>query len=284
MGLKLIYKNDFGIVTMHGTTQGDIRICKLEGLGIALSEYTTAVYTGQKGQHTLFKRALPRSITMSLEVTGNNTASVARTAINVLSRSGTLFIEDKNIDRRIFCNQVQIPDMEKVLKGKIFTFAVQFVCDNPYFEDKTDTVLPLYQRAKMLSTPFSLPCVFGEITAGAQIENNGDMEIEPQITICYPNTIENAENATITNRTTGKSICLDYAPLAKDVVTIDVKNRKITSSINGNIINCLSDTTFLGDFVLVRGTNHITVDLGDVTSGFTIECRYSNNYQEAVIV
>ena len=283
MSLTLTYKNDFGAVTINSTGKGAVRLCGIDGLGIASNEYITAVYTGQDGQSTLSARALPRRITLALEITGNNVSDVTRDTLKVLSRQGMLYIESETLSRRIQCNQVQIPDIDRILKGKISTIAVQFVCDNPYFEDGEDTVLPLYGRYKKLETPFSMPCVFGEIIAGAQIENVGDLDVEPQITLYYPDLLENAENVTVTNTTTGKSICLDYAPKAGDIVVIDVKSRTITSSASGNLLNYISADTFLGDFVLKRGINRISVSIGDVTSGFAVQCRYSNLYQEAVI-
>ena len=283
MSLTLTYKNDFGTVTINGTGKGAVRLCGIDGLGIASNEYITAVYTGQDGQSTLSARVLPRCITLALEVTGDNFAKTLKDTLKVLSRQGMLYIESENLSRRIQCNQVQIPDVDRILKGKISTIAVQFVCDNPYFEDSEDIVLPLYGRYKGLETPFSMPCVFGEIIAGAQIENVGDLDVDPQITLYYPDLLENAENVTVVNTTTGKGICLDYAPQAGDIVVIDVKSRTITSSKSGNLLNYISADTFLGDFVLKRGINQISVSLGDVTSGFAVQCRYSNLYQEAVI-
>jgi phage-related protein len=169
------------------------------------------------------------------------------------------------------------------VKGEIATFAVQFVCDSPYFEDGEDRVVPLYRRTKGLSTPFALPRSFGEIVAGGLVENKGNIPLEPIITIYYPNALEGVDGITIKNETTGKGITLDYSPEGEDTVVIDVKNRKITSKIAGSLLNNISDDTFLGDFVLERGNNEISVDLGNVAKGFSIECKFSNLYSEAVI-
>ncbi|MBR5155158.1 MAG: phage tail family protein [Clostridia bacterium] len=284
MSLTLTYKNDIGTVTMSGGGRGDVRICSLEGLGPVSNEYIVAVYSGHNGQSTISSRALARSITVALEIISENISSIMPKILRVLSRSGTLYINDYNVDRKIECSQVQVPDVTRVLKGKISTFAVQFVCDNPYFEDGENTVVPLYKRTKLLSNPFTMPCMFGEIVTGAEIEILGIDDVEPVITMYYPDALGGVENITIANETTGKSICLNYAPQVDDTVVIDVKKRNITSSKAGNLINYLSNDTFLGDFVLKGGINIISVDLGDVTSGFTVECRYSNRYMEAVIV
>ena len=283
--MTLTYKNELGTVTMQGGgSTSPLRVTAIEGLGLVAREYNTAVYSGYDGQETFDSRAVARSITIALEIIGTNILSELRNVRDVFSQSGTLYIKDTDLDRRIKCNQIYLPDVTRVLKGQISTFVVQFTCDSPYFEDAADTSVPLYGRTKLLSSPFTLPCAFGEIVAGANIEIVGNVSVEPIITMYYPDALEGVETITITNQTTGKSIVLNYTPADDDTVTIDVRNRKITSSQNGNIISCLSNNTFLGDFVFKRGINIISVDMGDVTSGFTIECQYNNLYNEAVIV
>ncbi|MBR4957028.1 MAG: hypothetical protein IKZ31_04655, partial [Lentisphaeria bacterium] len=48
------------------------------------------------------------------------------------------------------------------------------------------------------------------------------------------------------------------------------------SSVSGNIMRCLSHDTFLGNFILEKGVNVISVDLKNIPSDFTADCRYSN--------
>ncbi len=285
MGLTITYKDELGTVTMQGGgCDCPLRITAIEGLGLVAREYNSAVYSGYDGQQTLGSRAAARSITLALEVQSRNAAECVRDALRVFGQSGMLYIKNEDLDRRIYCSQVQIPDVTRVLRGNIATFAVQFVCDNPFFEDADDTVVPLYRRTKLLKSPFVLPAVFGEIVLGGNIEIKGTTSVEPVISIYYPKALEGVESIILTNQTTGKSVQLDYAPCANETVTIDIKNRKVDSSLNGNLINYLTKDTFLGDFVLARGKNIISVNVGDVTSGFTIECKYNNLYSEAVIV
>lgn len=284
MGLELRYTNDLGEVVIYGDGQGSVRLCGFEGFGPVDNEYNSVVYAGYDGQETISQRAIARTITMALELNCNNKAKMAKNIFEVLSKPGVLYINSQNLDRRISCTQTKVSDIKRVLKGQITTFAVQLICDSPYFEDAKDTVVPLYQRTKLLSTPFALPTMFGDIVIGSTIEILGTASVEPTITMYYPKELSGAENITITNKTTGKAIVLDYAPKADEVVTIDVKKRKIIGSISGNIINCLSTDTFLGDFVLKRGLNVLTIDAGDVSSGFLVKCTYNNLYGEAVII
>ena len=284
MGLTLKYKNNLGTVLMQGGGQeSPLRVTGIDGIGLVHREYNTAVYSGYDGQETLGSRTLARSITVAVEVVDKAAVQVMRHAFDVLSQGGKLYIKDGNLERCITCNQVHVTETNRILRGQILTFAVQFICDSPFFEDAYDTVVPLYKRIKLLETPFALPAMFGEIILGGSIEIKGALSVEPIITIHYPTKLEGTESIVLTNGTTGKSVRLDYAPSADETITIDIKNRKVTSSINGNIINYISRDTFLGDFVLIKGINTISVNVGDITSDFTIECRYNNLYNEAVI-
>ena len=285
MGLTLKYKNNLGTVLMQGGGQeSPLRVTGIDGVGLVTREYNTAVYSGYDGQETLGSRTLARSITVAVEVADKAAVQVVRHALDVLSQGGKLYIKDENLERCITCNQVHVTETNRILRGQILTFAVQFICDSPFFEDAYDTVVPLYKRIKLLETPFTLPAMFGEIILGGSIEIKGALSVEPIITIHYPTKLEGTESIVLTNGTTGKSVRLDYAPSADETITIDIKNRKVTSNINGNIINYISRDTFLGDFVLIKGINTISVNVGDITPDFTIECRYNNLYNEAVIV
>ena len=283
--LTITYTNSNGTVKMQGGgASSPLRITEIDGLGLTEREYSVAVYANYDGQNTFNSRAVARTITIALELCGKDISAIIRSAINVFSKSGTLRITDEHTDRKITCHQVQMPELSRVLKGQILAFVIQFVCDSPFFEDAEDSILPLYQREKLISSPFSLPCMFGKITAGANIEIRGGISVEPIISIYCPQAFEGVENIIVSNETTGKVIKLDYAPSDNEKIVIDVKNRKITSSKNGNIINYLTEDTFIGDFVLAPGLNILTVNIGDTTSGFAIECQYNNLYNEAVII
>lgn len=285
MSLTLRYENELGTVVMcGGGSTSFLRITAIEGLGLVTREYNTAVYSGYDGQETLSSKAVARSITVALELASTSAAERIREVLRVFGSAGMLYIEEGSVKRRIYCSQVQLSDITRVLRGQIGTFAVQLVCDNPFFEDAEDTVVALYKKTKRLSTPFTLPTDFGTLTLGGRIEIKGAVSVEPIITLYYPLALAAEESVTLTNETTGKRIRLDYAPQQGDTVTLDIKNRKVLSTVGGNLISRLSDDSFLGDFVLTRGINVISVDVGDVTAGFTVECRYNNLYSEAVVV
>lgn len=284
MSVMIKYKNSYGTVDISGNSQNTIRLIDADGFGVADREYISAIYSGYDGQETVASRVLPRNITLRAEICDGDISDIAAKTLRILREPGWLYIQNDRMDRRIYCNQVKIPDPVRILKGRISELAVQFVCDNPYFEDGCERTVPLYMRTKELGTPFTLPAVFGTTIMGASVNNVGDFTIEPCIYINCPKELKNAETVILTNNTTGARIVLEYAPMAGDRITLDIKNRKIVSSFTGNLLNNLSDDTFLGDFVLVKGINDLSLFVGNVQSQFTVECKYSNIYCEAVIV
>lgn len=284
MGLLIKYRNSLGTIEMCGDRGKEIRVTSLEGMGPAEKEYDVAIFSGYDGQETISSRALPRYITIGMEFFSRNQAELVKNTLKILSQPGYLIIEDGNFSRRIFCNQIKAPAPERILRGQISTLVVQFICDNPYFEDGQESGTSLYRRTKNLFGKFSLPRVFGETATGETINNVGVFPIEPIIAINCLKKLDKEETVIIANKTTGKSIKFTYAPKGNDEIIIDIKNRTIISNTLGNLINNLSDDSFLGDFVLVLGKNDISVSVGNVSSGFAVECRFSNLYDEAVIV
>ena len=97
---------------------------------------------------------------------------------------------------------------------------------------------------------------------------------------------EDGEDATqgikIKNHTTGQHMKLDYVPVAEEVITVDIPNRKVTSSINGSILTAISRKTFLSDFWLAEGVNDIEVTNYNAGAAISAVCRYDNQYVEAV--
>lgn len=282
--LSLKYKNQAGEICFSGGGDSPLRITAINGLSLAEREYTSASYAGYDGQETVSARFLPRTITISGDVLSVCARDVLRNMINVLADGGYLYITDGDVRRRIFCNQTIFPDAERILRGKLATFAVQFVCDNPFFEDAEDTELALYRRTKNLASPFALPIMFGETVAGATIFVDGRGGIEPIITLHFSKDIESESAIMISNITTGETIELKHSPVSGEEITIDIKNRTAISSVSGNVLKSLTDESFLGRFMLEAGKNEISVSAGAVTLGITVKCTYNNKFLECVVI
>ena len=283
MKLKLSYKNCRGTAELCGSSS-PFHVTDILGLGLPEREYVTATYSGYDGQETLFSSCFARSITVSGDIVSQNLRADLINAMDIMSAPGYLYIESGDINRRIYCNQTIFPEAERILRGKICTFAIQFVCDSPFFENTEDTSVALYSRSKELSTPFSLPSVFGTTVAEATITLKSRNRVEPIIRILCPSELSDTTSIVINNLTGGKKIELLYTLSTGEEIVIDIKNRTVTSSVNGNIINCLSDDTFLSDFCFEEFTNNISATVGDINAGIFIECIYNDRYSEALLV
>ena len=66
------------------------------------------------------------------------------------------------------------------------------------------------------------------------------------------------------------------------MIEINIGDRTITSSKNGNIISKISDDTFLSDFNLKKGANLINVLNYNPNETLKVECIFNNSYVEAV--
>lgn len=284
MSIKLTYKNQYGTVEMNGGGEHPIRITDIRGLGAVEREYTAVSYAGCDGQETVSSRALPRSITVSGDICAESAEDELRRIIGVLCREGYLTVADGGMCCRIYCNQTVFPDAERILRGRITSFAVQFVCDDPYFGDAEEISQPLYTRKKNLKTVFTLPRPFGMVTNGETVTNLGLREAEPIIRIYTPQSSTGEESIIITNETTSKYIKLTMQCTEGDTITIDVKRRTAVSEKLGSLEDKLSDDTFLGDFVLIGGKNRITVQIGDASRDAVCECVWTNRYDSAAVV
>lgn len=287
--LKFIYSNSYGTVTFYGGGSHSFLIREYEGLSLIERDYSTTTYAEEDGQDTLYSRAMPRAVTISADVIDKDAGKILRDAIKVLGREGYLYVTDGDFERRIYCNQVTIADPERVLRGQISSFVVQFVCDNPYFEDTEETTRIIYGREKNITTPFTLPRAFALINKGAYVYNYGDKAAEPKIIITCNETLSESSYVDISLTTSAGTISLrinDYTPISGDVITIDIKERTVTGTKSGDLINKLSDASFLKDFVIRPSpeSNYISVAIKNVTTDIGVECKYRTLYNEAVVI
>ena len=282
--LTMKYKNERGEVILAGGGSSVFRVTAAEGLGLCEKDCQTVIYAGYDGQETVSSRYAARCITVSGDISSSAAAEELRRAADVLCGEGYLYVLDGDMRRRIYCKSTVFPDVGLILRGRLASFAVQFMCDSPFFEDAEDMVAAVYARLKNIAKPFTLPCMFGETVTGADVTVRTRRGVEPCVRIYCAKTLENAETLKIENETTGKSLTFTHTPTAGETIVIDVKGRTAESSVSGSIIGSLTDDSYLNEFRLEYGTNRITAEIGGVSLGLTVECVYNNCYEEAMII
>lgn len=151
----------------------------------------------------------------------------------------------------------------------VLPFILYFNIYNFYWQSSNEIIQNIYKRADLVGNQFTLPAMFTSRTNKATIVNDGDEETFGIYTIICNQPIESLK---LSNNTTGKFVQFNYDMQIGETVTIDNEKHKITSSINGDIINNVSsDTSFFG---LVCGSNEIEC----IATGVTVVLNYRNKY------
>lgn len=321
--LHITYQNNNGTLEFRGGKgRNSWRIIEIDGLGLATKSFNTAEYPGSVGQRTLSETLSARTISIQCDVssikscyggTQNNRWEISK-ALKILNEPGTMLISDGCRTRKITARCVEAVQGER--HGGYVIFAMQFVCDYPYFEDKKTKTIPLFKVEKLLggttrwytekkeeyedekdrkllsesieSGKFKLPCMFTRRTSNANVINLGDVDTEPIIRVSLGGNADDGTNGAfgtlvINNESTKQSIELNLQNTEKiTTVTLDIPNRKIYSQDNQNLIHYLSPSSFLSDFWLKKGQNQISV-LNNMSEFCTVVCEFSNKYVEAVI-
>ena len=261
-----------------------MRCLKIEGLNIPQKEMNVVGYVGESGQTTISKKDSARTITISGDlIGGKNQLAYAN---RVLYYEGHLVLMFDQKVRKIKCKCTSFPDPERF--GRDFKrIVVQFICDKPEFTDFENTVVRISRRKNNTDlvlnndqiTGFSSPMIYTTRTTEADVYNSGDLDCEP---IFYITAQTNGTGISIFNDTTEQHITLNYSISQGETVTIDIDKRKITNNNGDNLINFISNDTFLSDFWLKKGVNHLRVYKDDDNLNMVVTCEYSNKYVEGV--
>ena len=275
--IRLYYESEYGKLQLNDNF---IKCLQIEGLNFPEKEINVVGYVGESGQTTISKKDMARTITISGDlVGGKNQLAYAN---RVLYYDGHLvFTFDQKV-RKIACKCTSFPDPERF--GKDFKrIVMQFICDKPEFTDFVNTRVFAFGRTNEVLTKFTLksgvPCVFTSSTYETDVYNSGDLNCEP---IFYITVERSGANITIYNDTTGQHITLNYSFTEGETVIIDIDKRTIKNTDDANLINYISDDTFLSEFWLQKGINRLRLTKGTPALGVSIICEFSNKYIEAV--
>lgn len=279
--MNITFENKFGKITMAGGGQTSAwKIKEITGLGIPEKSYTFNTYAGAAGQELSTVSVLARTITVNVDIDCRKPQPSMSRAARILNADGTLIVHHGTKHRTISCRCVSFTKNEK--KTAFFEGVLQFVADNPYFHDCREQKVVISHRVDKLALPFTLPAVFSTRVSEADLVVSGDAASEPVICLvgADPENTDYADNSvTIQNTVTGNFVKLNYKISCGEQVVIDIPNRTITSNMQENMFRYLSDDSFLNQFVLQSGANHVVCTTNVRVNAY---CVYQNNYLEAM--
>lgn len=280
MGNKIYFENDHGKVDMLLGGTGPVRISALSGFGNPEKTYSAVTFAGKAGQQTTGAVANARTMVISGDISGDR--SKAEQMLKIMYGPGRLTLDFDNKKREIYCNQTNLS--LGVRKGGYTSFVLTLVADEVYFTDTYETRTAIFERKNMLYGDIVFPCVFTRKNTEATAENFGEINVEPVIYIYnYADNPDKGENnIVIENITTGQKITLETGMTKNECITIDIKNRKVTSSARGDILNLISDDTFLSNFWLTSGKNQLRAKHGNSGEDISVNLSYRSNYREGI--
>lgn len=276
--MKLIYKSEGGYAKMGAGEKA--RIIKAEGFSIPQKDFETVSYASEDGFFTVAEWDMPRTITLSGDIFGGE-REIADFS-KPFYYPGELFVESGELRRKISCLCISFEDIKRRKGSKINSFALQLRCDSPYFTDQNETEAAVASYENLVTKDFTLPCVFTKMIGRGKIFNGGEKKTYPKVEITgFSDGKE--EGIFALNETTGAMIEICRSLSAGEKITIDTENRKITSSLFGDITSHLSAVSSLEDFYLTTGENVISVKTLDTTQQISGKVIFRRLYLSAVI-
>lgn len=276
--MKLIYENEFGACTMTGDGAGAMAITEITGLSYPEQNVTCYTYAGTPGQVVGAVQELARTITIGLDIHKKRLGMDIHAIAKIFSHPGTLTVINKRFAKKISCRFVSFTKKER--EDAIVSAVVQLVADNPYFHDTEHMSGQLLKREKLLSSPFTLPCVLSTRALQAVVFVEGDAPSEPVITITATEDAgEDATEIILQNETTGAKLVFSYRLSMGEELVVDIASRTICSNKTENMYPYLLRDSFLNQFTLPCGKNIISCK---TAAPVYITLRYDNNYGEAM--
>lgn len=278
------FYNETGSIDFGGGASGsNWKVTGADGLAFCGRTFTHAKYAGQDGQKTTSVTVNARTITLSGDVfCGDGFSKEFKSAMTVLEEEGIIEVRTGLGTRLIKARCSDFRDSGR--KGQYMLFVVQFICDDPYFEDADKTEIAIYKQRPLLDNSFTFPGKFSERISRRNIVYEGTREAEPVFFISIDEGVEGENQLVIHNHTSGEKLTFNYGGVFGDFITVDIKSRKIYNQDGESLLKYLADDSFFDGFHLFPGDNDIEVINRNVNTGITVDCRYANRYSEAVYI
>lgn len=278
------FYNETGSITFGGgRSASSWRLTNAEGLTLVGKSFKTARYANQDGQETTSVTSNARTITLSGDITiGDNFAVEYASAIATLENAGWLEITTACGVRRIAAQCCDFRQGDR--KGRYLIFTVQFICDNPFFEDVSAEETVIFHKLPLMDDSFEFPGMFSQRISKSNLEYAGNMKTEPIFFIEINEGTQGDNVLSMYNHTSGETLKFNYAAAMGECITVDVVNRKIYNADGENLLKYLADDSFFDGFHLYPGVNEIEVINNNMNTGITVLCRYTNKYSEAVLI
>ena len=275
------FSNEMGEFSLYGSMNDGFGVCSVSGLEMLEPVRTLNSYSKEDGMIENTRQYKQRIITISGDLkVDDKFFERVRKMVRVLSIPSSLEIVNKEKKRKITVNAATITRGE--INNSFQNFVIQLSCDYPHFSDISKIKTPIFKRNNLLKMDSVLPMILSERRSEGTVLNVGDIKIYPVVIITKKDDALRDSEIIIANQTTNKEIVIKKEMKKDEEIIVDIKNRTITSNIDGNILADLSLYSRLSDFWCCCGQNVISVFLGAQQSGMEVWVEYVAEYLEAI--
>jgi Phage tail protein len=256
-----------------------------EGFFMPPVEYNDEAAPLRQGSFMTSIRFAPRMVNLKLHFTDVNEVALRQKirsymrAFNPLDADGRIrVLAPDGREVELFCRyvgQFEGKETPSTTGQTWFAAVAEFRSFDPFFFDRSPTTLNFTTTATpgtFLNDQFLPLNIVGEtVFSEFSIDNDGDVECFPEITIVGP-----GNNPIITNKTTGKKIALTYSVPSGNSIIIDTYKRTVVDNYGTNLYSTLSTDSSL--WTLARGMNSIRVEMGTTDENSSITFSYKRRY------
>lgn len=266
-------------IEFDGSGEGAASVISVSGFEGVSKRYHTVRYVGMPGQITVSESVLPRVITVTGDICVKNSRPFSEYC-TFFTEKGELYVSKGTVKKKIAYKPVIFRMTEQ--KGDFILFELKILCDFPYFSDWTSSFSDIYKRIDKVTGAFSLPMVFTERRTSLDVINKGQVECQPVVVVeCVESGVYSG-GIHIKNESTGKSLVLLTNMKKGEKITLDVKNRTISSDMRDNCYGILSGKCTLANFLLRKGVNSIVVENENQEETVKASLCFDNLYTEAM--
>lgn len=258
-----------------------LNFADLNSIGAAFDEVQPV---GADGSFTGGGVFLKKLIPIEGHIIGNSIQDIEqyRSALSMamnVHRDGTLIAElESGSKKKIRCRPNNAPNYP-VIFGLSQSFTCELQCDNPYWLDFQETIVPIGQIIPQWHFPFTPPVTFGYAVANADIINNTSIDIPLRIEV-----LSQATLIEINNITTGESfeIAAEIAEGHKMIIDGNICEITILNMFDGTTINATNKLVAGSRFITLRpGVNKIEL-INGITETIPLSYIIYNNHSIAV--
>lgn len=271
----------YGKFMLHGN--GRNKITKIDGVGVCPTpSYQTTEYASSDGVTELSKKDMARTVTISGVFIDNDNRDMCKKLNRCVYFKNYLYILSDVVRVKLYCKLTNLSINHK--GANIFTYTLQLSADYPFFKSYADKLINIWGDVDNIISVFTLPCVFTSRYSRSTIYNNGDKAVFPIIEITATGSPTESSNLiAIQNHTTNSVLKIDKVLSDGEKITIDLPNRKIKSSVSGNITHLITDDTILSNCFFAVGENDIEGSITETNQAISIIAMYNPEYVSAEV-